>query len=194
MPSFSKACFIAIGTTVLSILPMSVDAREPVKADIPTSSSSSCNTVVNEVAAELEEKGYFVPWQTPQNQRIEPEIKVSDDDISNGYYNYPTDRLRTVTFQLSGDMDKLYNELMTSPVFMSTRSAQIMAACPQVGLVEFQHWWEGVVPVGYFTDNTARPFQWIEADYGGSAGPHHRYTETSRGRTLQYEWGYYSSL
>lgn len=166
-------------------------AQASVAVSIPEASdTTSCSDAISSVEAELAEGGYYIPWQMPgpNPRQIQPEVVISDDDIEMFYYGYPVERTQEVTFALSGDMNRLYQGIMSSPQLMSTFSAQIMAECDQVGLVEFAHWWEGAVPIGYFSDNTARPFTWIDLDPNG---PHTRTAETSHGRTVQYEWGYY---
>jgi hypothetical protein len=112
------------------------------------------------------------------------------NSIQDNYYDYPADRTEAVVFELSGDMDKLYRGLMSSPQFMAILSAQIMSECDQVGLVEFHHWWEGFVPVGYFPDNTARTFTPVEFS---SDSPYQKSIETSNGSRAMYQWGYYFS-
>ena len=53
---------------------------------------------------------------------------------------------------------------MSSPQFLTTLASQIMAACPQVGKVSYYHWFESYIPVGYFSDSTARAFSWVDYD------------------------------
>lgn len=163
-------------------------SHEHVSAPLPQESDLTCNEAVDQAAADLAEKGFFVPWNEPNVGQIEPEIAASDDNIQKFYYNYPPNRTQTITFGLSGDSTALYQGLMNSPQYMSTMAAKIMVECPQVGLVEFSHWWEGVVPVGYFSDNTARPFTWVDDVGFGSS----EYTRQN-GSTIQYEWGYFFS-
>ena len=164
---------------------------------IPNNSSKSCADAINDVKAELTEKGFFIPWEEEMGVglvEVTPEVNTYTDQIAKAYYDYPTSRTHTVSFSLSGDFNKV-DTLLASPQLMSILSAQIMADCEQVGLVEFNHWWEGGVPVGYFPDNTARPFQpvtWGRAPgFLSEEDIDIRTIETENGPTRIYPWGYY---
>jgi hypothetical protein len=164
-------------------------------AQVPAS-SSSCAEVVSAVEQDLAESGYYIPWETslPYKPQVFPEVNFNDNRIQNDYYGYPPDRTQSVTFTLTGDSTRIYQGIMNSPQLMTTYASQIMASCSQVGLVEFQHWWEGVVPIGYFSDGTIRRFEWVsESGRGASPGfAQVRVIEASDGSAL-YPWGYYYS-
>ena len=193
MYSFSKVLFSVIGATVFSILPSVAYSREPGVARLSKNSNIGCEKAINSVKTTLVRRGYFIPWQGRGGSRvgtIKPKLLRDKNSIQDNYYDYPADRTEAVVFELSGDMDKLYRGLMSSPQFMAILSAQIMSECDQVGLVEFHHWWEGFVPVGYFPDNTARTFTPVEFS---SDSPYQKSIETSNGSRAMYQWGYYFS-
>lgn len=137
-------------------------------------------------------RGYFIPWKSPPPlaRQIKPRVLLDTNQMQNNHFDYPARRTSTVRFYLSGEMSKLYQGLMSSPQLMTALGAQIIAECDQVGLVEFAHWWEGFVPVGYFPDNTAQTFTWVELDDKSST---QKWIETSRGSTVLFRWGYYFS-
>lgn len=172
---------VAVGVAAAVFSPTAAYSNDHVSVQVPAGTDISCNDAVDEVAANLAERGFFVPWNDSQASggRVEPKIFLSESNISENYINYPPGRTQTIIFSLSGDPTRLYEGLMSSPQFMSTLSAKIMAECSQVGIVEFAHWWEGVAPIGYFTDGTARPFEW-------------KYTDWVEIEPL--EWGYFYSL
>lgn len=178
-----------IGVTVFTSL-LTAHSREPPQVKLPKNSSMSCEEVINSVKIDLVGRGYFIPWKTlgPQGKLIQPQVLVDKNLIQKNYYDYPVDRSESVVFRLSGDMNKLYSGLMSSPQLMATLSAQIMAECDQVGLVEFAHWFEGFKPVGYFPDNTARTFTWVDP---GSSSPYERSVKTPEGSRVVFQWGYY---
>ena len=110
--------------------------------------------------------------------------------IAKFYYGVPPGRPQQLDVNLSGDFDKLYQGLLASPVYLSSLGARIMEACPDIGIVSFNHWHEGVVPVGFFPDNTARTFRWVDL----TEGPHSRMLPGEDGmNVLQHEWGFYFS-
>ena len=136
---------------------------------IPASSNKTCQQAIDSVGRELASKGAFVPFEThvAPGGRVEP--RVSIEDGLNGSFSqyrrgYPNNRPQQVKFMLSGDANRLWNGVMASPQFLTTLASQIMAACPQVGKVSYHHWFEGYVPVGYFSDGTARAFSWVDFD------------------------------
>jgi hypothetical protein len=85
------------------------------------------------------------------------------------------------------DKTKLYVGFFNSPRLMTSLAARIISACDRVGLVEYVHWWEGYKPVGYFPDNTVRPFTLSDSK------SHDRLVKTPTGKRYVYEWGYYFS-
>ena len=191
---FSAAASIGI----LACLQTTAYSNESVSIEIPPDSEQSCADAVGTVESELVEKGFFSPWEGEiapgKAVQVTPEIRESANDIENSYHGYPAGRTHTVNFDLSGEVNKVYT-LLTSPQLMSILSAQIMSDCPQVGLVRFNHWLEGGVPVGYFPDNTARSF--IGVSWGRTPGfiseedIEIRTVETQNGSRRLYPWGYY---
>ena len=191
MNFFAKVFIPAIGAAIFSCLPTIADSSEPAMVQLPKENSNiSCGDAIATVEADLARRGYFIPWDPPITSKIMPEVKIDKTAIQENYYDYPPERTETVIFKLSGDLNKLYQGLMSSPKFMATLSAQIMAECEQVGLVEFAHWWEGYVPVGYFPDRTARTFTWVD-DHESIA--HQKKIETPNGQRFLWQWGYYFS-
>ena len=133
---------------------------------IPTHSNRTCQQAVDFVGRELASKGAFAPFNTHvvPGGRVEPRVSIENGNFSQHYHSYPTNRPQQVKFILSGDAERLWLGVMSSPQFLTTLASQIMAACPKVGLVDYQHWWESHVPVGYFADGTARAFSWVDYD------------------------------
>ena len=170
----------------------------PTTAQSPSSSATNCTEAISGVEDALAEGGYYVPWDTglPYRPRVTPAVFLKDDLISSSFYGYPPERLQSVTFRLTGDSTRLYNGIMNSPQLLTSYTSQIMDACTQVGLVQFQHWWEGVVPVGYFSDGSIRQFEWIDiepAEDSAPSGLRVRTVQTSDGPRALYPWGYYYS-
>ncbi len=191
MKLLAKVLIPAICVAVFSFSPEVAYPDEPAIVQLPDENSNvSCGDAIAAVEADLARREYFIPWDPPITSKITPAVKIDKTVIQENYYDYPSERTETVIFKLSGDLNKLYQGLMSSPKFMATLSAQIMAECDQVGLVEFAHWWEGYVPVGYFPDNTARTFTWTD-DHESIA--HQRKIETPNGQRLLWQWGYYFS-
>jgi hypothetical protein len=157
---------------------------------LPVSQTVSCGTAIDGVKADLAERGYFIEWKGA-GRTIYPRVEIDGSYIQTYYYNYPAERTDTVTFFLAGDSTRLYQGLMSSPVLMATLGSRVMAACNQVGMVMFSHWWEGMVPVGYFPDGKVRAFQWMDMEFGNA--PHQRMVQTEEGSRILYEWGYYYS-
>lgn len=166
-----------------------IDSAHSTRAtvSIPDNSNQTCEQAIDSVGRDLASKGAFVPHNTdlPQVGRVEPEVSMKNGNFSQDYYNYPTNRPQMVEFMLSGEMNRLSQGVMSSPDFLATSTAKIMAECPQVGMVNFRHWWEGFVPVGYFSDSTARAFSWVN--------PYNSNSREARTLNGKYQWGYYSS-
>ena len=158
---------------------------------LPNRSGESCGAAIDAVKLDLAQQGYFIKWKGIRGNPIYPRTELNGGEIQGAYYGYPEDRTDTVTFFLAGDLTRLYKGLMSSPVLMATLGGRVMSACDRVGIINFSHWYEGYVPVGYFPDGTVRVFQWT--DRRGSNGQHQRQTETPEGTRIQYEWGFYSS-
>ena len=152
---------------------------------ISTNSNRTCQQAVESVGRELASKGAFVPFHPGGSRpRVEPTVSVEDGNFPQNYQSgYPTNRPQKVEFILSGDDNSLLN-VMNSPQFLTILASQIMSACPQVGMVNYQHWWKDHVPVGYFSDGTARAFTWVDVD-----DPRLGWWD-DQGRLLG-RWGYY---
>lgn len=142
---------------------------------IPTSSNRTCQQSIDFVSRELASKGAFIPYVN-NRRRTQPSVSRKNGNFAQDYYSYPANRPELVEFRLSGDEMRLWQGVMSSPQFLATLAAQIMASCPQVGMVNYQHSWEGMAPVGYFSDGTARAFTWVDVE-----------------DTRLKQWGYYYS-
>lgn len=146
------------GVTFVALTPSIAHANNRVSVALPEETEATCDETIQAVVDDLEERGFFVPWQEPTYGRIEPVLDMTDDIVPRAYPNdYPEGRTVQVSFGRMANEDNLFN----SPQFMTTLAAQIMAECSQVGIVSFDSWWEGGLPIGYFSDNTARPFEAI---------------------------------
>lgn len=168
-----------------------VSAGENRGVKLPEKSGESCGVVIDAVEKDLAQRGYFIEWKTPEGRTIYPQTEVNAEEIPKYYYDYPENRTETVTFFLAGDSTRLYQGFLSSPVLMATMGAQVMAACESVGKVDFSHWYEGYVPVGYFPDGMVRAFQW--EDVSDFDSPNQRQIQTSEGLQIKYKWGYYFS-
>jgi hypothetical protein len=144
--------------------------------------SPDCYAAIQTVEKDLAERNYFIPWYAEAVGVIQPSVSLDAEYVQKYYYDYPVDRTEKLVFHLSGDANRLYLGIMSSPQFMANRGAQIMEKCPTIGMVSFQHWWEGDVPVGYFPDGSVKAFEWVDL----FASPHQREDGT-------FEWGYYFS-
>lgn len=154
----------------------------------------TCAEAKSSVLGQLRSRGYFSSYRVGSGTRMErtiyPSVTLDSNFINNYYYGAPAGRPQQLNINLSGDASRLYQGLLSSPVFMSSLGARIMEACPDIGIVSFNHWHEGGVPVGFYPDGTARTFQWVEfrddshsRQVKGDASPN----------IIQYEWGYYFS-
>jgi hypothetical protein len=158
------------------------------------STTATCTEAQSSVQFELRSRGFFSAYRTKAGTHmariIYPTMTLDNTAIGKYYYGTPPGRPQQLDINLSGDFDKLYHGLLSSPVYLSSLGARIMEACPDIGLVSFNHWYEGGVPVGFFPDGTARTFQWV--DFG--EGSHTRRVPGKDGiDVIQYEWGYYFS-
>lgn len=132
---------------------------------IPSSSQISCQQSINKTRVWLVEKEAFIPFTTTTRPgRIQPRVTIENGNYSQTYRTYPSSRPEKIVFYLSGDASRIWQGVLGSPKTLSTFAAIMMAACPRVGLVEYRHWYEGYLPVGYFADNTARAFTWVQYD------------------------------
>ena len=158
------------------------------------STSVTCAAAQSSVQAELKSRGFFSPYRANDGTRIArmvyPAVTLDSTSIGKYYYGAPPGRPQQLDINLSGDSDKLYQGLLSSPVYLSSLGARIIEACPDIGVVSFNHWHEGGVPVGFFPDATARTFQWVDL----GEGPHTRQVPGEDGmNVMQFEWGYYFS-
>lgn len=158
------------------------------------STAATCTEAQSSVQSELRLRGFFSPYRANAGTRIArmvyPTITLDSTSIGKYYYGVPPGRPQQLDINLSGDFDKLYQGLLSSPVYLSALGARIMEACPDIGLVSFNHWHEGGVPVGFFPDGTARAFRWVDL----GEGPHTRLVPGEDGmNVMQNEWGYYFS-
>jgi hypothetical protein len=180
-----------LASALLTVIPWRAIAKEPVSMPLPSQTNTTCGGSIDGIKAELAKKGYFIPWKTgaPWNKTIQPRVEINDNTIREYYFNYPSDRTRTVRFLLSGDSNKLYVGFFSSPRLMTTLAARVIAACDKVGLVEYVHWYEGYSPVGYFSDNTVREFTYTNS--GRRDTPHTRTIKVDGGNTTKtlFEWG-----
>lgn len=156
--------------------------------------TATCTEAQSSVQSELRSRGFFSPYRANAGTRIArmvyPTITLDSTSIGKYYYGAPPGRPQQLDINLSGDSDKLYQGLLSSPVYLSALGARIMEACPDIGLVSFNHWHEGGVPVGFFPDGTARTFRWVDL----VEGPHTRLVPGEDGmNVMQYQWGYYFS-
>ncbi len=158
------------------------------------STTATCTEAQSSVQSELRSRGFFSPYRANAGSRIArmvyPAITLDSTSIGKYYFGAPAGRPQQLDINLAGDSNKLYQGLLSSPVYLSALGARIMEACPDIGLVSFNHWHEGGVPVGFFPDGTARTFQWVDL----GEGPHTRLVPGADGmNVMQYQWGYYFS-
>ena len=182
----AKPVFSLLYSFALTLALASPAESTETSVPIPTGSNRTCQQAVDSVGRELASKGAFVPFNTHAvpGGRVEPTVSIENGNFPQKYQSgYPTNRPQKVEFILSGDDNSLLN-VMSSPQFLTILASQIMAACPQVGMVNYQHWWKDHIPVGYFSDGIARPFTWVDVD-----DPRLGWWD-DQGRLLG-RWGYY---
>lgn len=126
----------------------------------------TCQQSIDSVKAELVKRKYFVNYNHPHSGLIKPKLVINNDGIKQGYYDYPKNRTKTVVFHLSGNFDAI-SDFLRSRKLMESFTARILSSCQDFGLVEYVHWYEGYVPVGYFSDDSVRTFIWF--DYTGDS-------------------------
>lgn len=153
---------------------------------LPQNNKLTCQQAIDSVKSELIKRKYFVNYNAPHYGLIKPKLTIEKDAIKKWYYDYPKNRTKTVVFQLSGDFDLLV-DFLRSPKLMESLTTRILGSCQDFGLVEYAHWYEGSVPVGYFPDGSVRTFIWVY-DYSGNS----EYTREIN-RVIQHKWGYYFS-
>lgn len=144
---------------------------------IPAGTAISCQEAINKTREWLVEKEAFTPFTTNTRPgRIQPRVAIENGNYAETYRTFPSHRPEKIVFYLAGDANQIWQGALGSPQTLTSFAAMMMASCPSVGLVEYRHWWEGYQPVGYFTDNTAKAFTWVD------------HNDQSR-----YTWGYYYS-
>ncbi len=186
----------SVGAYSLAVLTSSTATTSSVSASSAppqamSSSEGSCREAISVVENDLAEGGFYIPWQSdfPNQPMITPDVFIEDNRLPDSYHDYPSNRPQSVTFRLSGDSDRLYRGIMNSPQLLKSYTSQVVTACPRVGLVNFQHWWEGVVPMGYFPDGTIRQFEWVSSTPSESDSTYVRGTDGE----FRVLWGYYYS-
>ena len=182
MRIISRFLIPVILVSLAATLPTIVHSKEPEIVRIPQKSNLSCDGAIEAVKQDLKKRGIFSESKLDR-RAIKPRVVWGAEPISNFYYGYPSNRLKSV--MIIG----LSTENRRSPIPFTAMGAQIMAACDQVGLVDFNHKWEGVDPVGYFPDRTARLFKRVE----GRSDEHQRIEMGNGSERTVFEWGYYSS-
>lgn len=149
---------------------------------------SQCNQAVESVKQDLSRRGYFSPANAFGRLR-NPEVRVNNRFIVESFHNYPSARTTTVEFVLTDTNRNSISNLYNFPQLMTTLASQIINSCDGVGLVYFCYFIEGGVPVGYFPNNTIRPFTIFDPSTPDSRiRPHYN----SRNKT--YQWGYFYGL
>lgn len=152
---------------------------------LPQNNKLTCQQSIDSVKAELIKRKYFVDYKDANYGLIKPKLVINNDRIKQEYYEYPKNRTKTIVFQLSGNFDAV-SDFLRSRKLMESLTARILGSCQDFGLVEYVHWYEGYVPVGYFPDNSVRTFTWM-IDIDDS-----EYSRSDNGYT-KYQWGYYFS-
>ncbi|AFY27487.1 hypothetical protein [Cyanobium gracile] len=131
---------------------------------LPPVSLISCQQSIDKTREWLVSKQAFIPFvSNTRPGRIEPRLTIENGNYSQLYRTYPSGRPKKIVFYLSGDADRIWQGVLGSPQTLTTFASLMMASCPRVGLVEYRHWWEGYLPVGFFPDNTAKAFTWVDA-------------------------------
>ncbi len=122
---------------------------------------------------------------------VYPTMTLDSTSIKETYYGVPTGRTQQLDINLSGESNKLYQGFLASPVYLSSLGALIIEGCSDIGLISFNHWHEGGVPVGFFPDKTAPTFRWI--DYKEKSHTRVVYGMDGANVGMKYEWGYHFS-
>lgn len=152
------------------------------------SDTIACSKAIDSVKSELIKRKYFVPWMDSHYSQYvgqtQPRMEIDTTSIQEWYYNYPKNRMKTITFYLSGDFNKLYG-FLRSPRLMESISSPIFKLCSDVGMIQYRHWFEGGVPVGYFSDGRIKTFIWVDSD--------DKLHSRQNNYRPQHEWGYYFS-
>ena len=119
----------AILVSFFVTLPTIAHSKEPESVRIPQKSNLSCNGAIESVKQDLKKRGAFSEWKIGR-QIIRPRVTWNVEPISKLYYGYPSNHLKTVTI---GPLP----ENGSSPLPITVMGSRIMAACNQVGMVDF---------------------------------------------------------
>lgn len=155
----------------------------------------TCQQAIDSVRQVLSDKGYFSPTRGFTNQVVVPRVYSDDSFIRENFYDYPMNRTKSIRFILTDKRQNSISNLFSSPQLMTILGSQIMSACDQVGLVGFSYWIEGIYPVGYFPDNTARVFTLFDPNRPrDEIRPFLKTITTPNGDRSVFQWGYLSTL
>lgn len=180
---------IAIAIFPNSVLAQSKSGQGVVKL---SSTTKTCDRAIDFVKQDLLRRGYFSP-ALAFGEIVNPKVTTEVNFISENFYDYPSQRTETVVFILTDEGDgRGTSNFYNSPQLMATLSSEIISACQKVGMVRFDYFIEGGIPVGYFSDNTVRPFtlgDW--AKDCEDLKPYSRNINTSSGTRELLKWGYY---
>lgn len=159
------------------------------------STDKTCQQAIDSVRQVLSDKGYFSPTRGFTNQVVLPRVYSDDSLIRESFYNYPVNRTKSIRFILTDKPQNSIINLFKSPQLMTILGSQIMSACDQVGLVGFSYWIEGIYPVGYFPDNTARVFTLFDHNTTeDEMRPFQKTITTPNGDRTIFQWGYIFTL
>ena len=124
-----KVLLSVVSVSFFATLPTIVHSRAPESVRIPQKSDLSCEGAIESVRQDLKKRGAFSEWKIGR-QIIRPRVTWNVEPISKSYYGYPSNRLKTVTI---GHLP----ENGSSPLPITVMGSRIMAACNQVGMVDF---------------------------------------------------------
>jgi hypothetical protein len=159
--------------------------------------SLSCVDAQSSLLAQLRAKKAYIPFLNTgftggrKVQMLMPRPPEIDSNlIRSGFFDIPSARNDALIISLAGEANYLWYGIMSSPSLLAKLSAEIMSACPNVGLIEYRHWWEEVVYVGYFSDNSARLFKDTNRYEESSKDKFSNHDSTLQGKRRQWKWGY----
>lgn len=159
-----------------------------------TNTSQTCQQAIDSVRKILFDKGYYSPTMGFSGI-VNPRVYSDDDFIRENFYNYPVSRTKSIRFILTDTPQNSISNLFSSPLLMTNLGSQIMSACDQVGLVGFSYWIEGIYPVGYFPDGTARLFTLFDpSTTEDEMRPFQKTITSSSGERRIFQWGYIYTL
>ena len=129
MRILSKVLLSVVSMSFFMTLLTIVHSKEPEIVRISQKSTLSCDGAIEVVRQDLKKRGAFSEWKIGR-QIIRPRVAWNVEPISKPYYGYPSNRLKTVTI---GPLP----ENGSSPLPITVMGSRIMAACNQVGMVDF---------------------------------------------------------